>query len=89
MKFSVGDDSVGWQPLFSWDHKTDRFVRVYETSAVFDNIAYQNNWSREQLEEKIAVRRRALDEMVASGKTTPAEVETAILATIIAEQKGR
>ncbi|MCQ2355503.1 MAG: type II/IV secretion system ATPase subunit, partial [Methanocorpusculum sp.] len=88
-EISVGDDSIGWQPLFSWDHKTDRFVRVYETSAVFDNIAYQNNWSREQLEEKIAVRRRALEEMVASGKTMPNDVETAILATIIAEQKGR
>lgn len=85
-EISVGEDQVNWQPLFTWDHKTDRFVKVYENSAVFGNIAYQNNWSKEQISEKISVRKNALEAMVASGKTTPSDVEFAILATIIAEK---
>ena len=86
-EISVTDEGVSWQPLFSWDHKTDQFVRVYQQSAVFDNIAYQNNWSDKQLAEILAVRETALDTMVATGKTTPSEVEKAVMTTIIAENE--
>ena len=86
-EISVGEDRIGWQPLFTWDHMTDKFVKSYEKSAVFDNIAYQNNWSGDQLEEKLAVRKAALERMVAAGNTTPPDVEAAIRETIISEQR--
>ncbi|WP_338093465.1 type II/IV secretion system ATPase subunit [Methanorbis furvi] len=88
-EITVGEVGINWQPLFTWDHLTDTFVKSYENSSVFDNIAYQNNWSREQLEAKLAVRRTALERMVAGGKTTPPEVEAAIRETIITEQRSR
>ncbi|WP_338095676.1 type II/IV secretion system ATPase subunit [Methanorbis rubei] len=88
-EISVGEGGINWQPLFTWDHLTDTFVKSYENSSVFDNIAYQNNWSREQLERKLAVRRTALEQMVACGKTTPPDVEAAIRETIITEQRSR
>ena len=58
---------------FTWDHRTDGFVRVYERSAVFDDIAYQNGWSREQLEGAIALRRSTL-RIWSGGPLSPAEV---------------
>ena len=71
---TVFGDEVRWEPLFTWDHRTDGFVRVYERSAVFDDIAYQNGWSREHLEGAIALRRSTLEDMVRAGPLSPAEV---------------
>ncbi len=84
-EISVTEDRIEWQPLFVWDHTTDRFVKTYQTSAVFDNIAYQNNWSADQLTEKLARRQAALDVMVAGDQTSLQQVESAILETIIQE----
>lgn len=70
----VVDDEVRWEPLFTWDHRTDRFLRVYEQSTVFDDIAYRNGWSREQLEAAVVVRRTALEGMIRAGPLSPSEV---------------
>ncbi|GLI45777.1 MULTISPECIES: type II/IV secretion system ATPase subunit [Methanoculleus] len=70
----VVDDEVRWEPLFTWDHRSDSFVRVYEQSAVFDDIAYRNGWSREQLEAAVALRRTALEGMIRAGPLSPSEV---------------
>jgi flagellar protein FlaI len=70
----VVDDEVRWEPLFTWDHRSDQFVRVYEQSTVFDDIAYRNGWSREHLEGAIALRRTALEDMVRAAPLSPSEV---------------
>jgi len=73
-EIEVVDDEVRWNPLFAWDHRTDRFARVYERSAVFDEIAYRNGWSGEDLEAAIASRKDALEEMMQNGAPSPAAV---------------
>ncbi len=83
----VVDDEIRWDPLFTWDHRTDRFVRVYEHSAVFDEIAYQNGWDNEQLESALAVRRDALEEMVGKGALTPSMVGQMIQDITVQEQR--
>jgi flagellar protein FlaI len=82
----VGDE-VRWEPLFAWDHRTDTFVRVYKQSAVFDDIAYQNGWSNEELDAAIADRRDALEEMMQKGALSPAVVGQMIQETTIQEQQ--
>ena len=70
---------VVWKPLFSWNHITDSFDRVYKQSDVFDSIAYQNGWTPNMIEEKLMSRKQVLEELVRTGKTTPADVEEAII----------
>ncbi|MDD3856592.1 MAG: type II/IV secretion system ATPase subunit [Methanoculleus sp.] len=82
----VGDE-IRWEPLFTWDHRTDRFVRVYERSAVFDGIAYRNGWSREQLDAAIAVRRDALMETARRGPASPAAVGQMIQEMMVQERQ--
>lgn len=82
----VGENEIISKPLFEWNHKTDRFEKVYDRSEVFENIAYQNNWTSEQLSEKLATRKSALERMVTSGKTSPSEVDREIIETIIQER---
>ena len=84
----VEEDHVEWNPLFVWNNKTDRFDRVYTRSAVFDNIAYQNNWSDTELARRLETRRLALEDMVASGRTTPKEVNRAIIETLMKEREN-
>ncbi|WP_292410644.1 MULTISPECIES: type II/IV secretion system ATPase subunit [unclassified Methanoculleus] len=83
----VVDDQVRWEPLFTWDHRTDRFVRVYERSAVFDDIAYRNGWDREQLEAAIAVRRDALTDMIHQGALSPLKVGQMVQEMMVREQQ--
>jgi flagellar protein FlaI len=66
-EIAVEGDKIRWTPLFTWDHRQDRFVRAYEHSTVFDEIAYRHGWSRDDLEEALAVRQKALEEMVRGG----------------------
>jgi len=61
---------------------------VYSTSAVFDNIAYQNNWSEEELRTRLDIKKVALEKMVASGDTSPKAVEKVIIETQIRERKN-
>ena len=84
----VEEDHVEWNPLFVWNNKTDRFDRVYTRSAVFDNIAYQNNWSDTELARRLETRRLALEDMVASGRTTPKEVNRVIIETLMKEREN-
>ena len=84
----VEEDRVSWTPLFVWNNKTDRFDRVYERSAVFDNIAYQNGWDEAELARRLKTRQNALEEMVASGRTTPKEVDRAIIETLMHEREN-
>ncbi len=86
-EIAVVDDGVRWEPLFTWDHRTDRFVRVYEQSAVFDYIAYRNGWSREQLEGTIALRRSALEDMVQAAPLSPAKVGQMIQEIMVQERE--
>ena len=83
----VADDEVRWEPLFTWDHRTDQFVRVYERSVIFDGIAYRNGWSNEQLEAAIAVRRNALVDMVQRGASTSSTVGQMIQEMMVQEQQ--
>jgi flagellar protein FlaI len=62
---TVEGNEITWRPLFTWDHRDDRFARVYTESAVFDDIAYRHGWTNRELEDAIALRRRVLEEMVA------------------------
>ncbi|MFA5453399.1 MAG: ATPase, T2SS/T4P/T4SS family, partial [Candidatus Methanomethylophilaceae archaeon] len=87
-EITVNDDKIIWAPLFQWNHKTDRFDKVYSTSAVFDNIAYQNNWSEEELRTRLDIKKVALEKMVASGDTSPKAVEKVIIETQIRERKN-
>ena len=84
----VEEDRVSWNPLFVWNNKTDHFDKVYTRSAVFDDIAYQNGWDNTELQKHLAVRKAALEEMVASGRTTPTEVEQAIIETLMYEREN-
>lgn len=86
-EIAVVDDEVRWEPLFTWDHRSDSFARVYEQSAVFDDIAYRNGWSREQLEGAIALRRSALEDMVQAGPLSPAEVGQMIQEMMVQERE--
>ena len=56
--------------------------------SVFDNIAYQNNWTDEEMARRLENRRRALEEMAATGKTSVAEVNQAIIATRMKEREN-
>ncbi len=78
-EISVENGKVVWKPLFSWNHITDSFDRVYKQSDVFDSIAYQNGWTPNMIEEKLRSRKQVLEELVRTGKTTPADVEEAII----------
>ena len=84
----VEEDRVSWNPLFVWNNKTDRFDKVYTKSAVFDNIAYQNNWTDEEMARRLENRRLALEEMAASGKTSVSEVDKAIIETRMREREN-
>ncbi|WP_265581516.1 type II/IV secretion system ATPase subunit [Methanofollis aquaemaris] len=86
-EIKVVDDEIRWEPLFSWDHRTDQFVRVYRQSTVFDEIAYQNGWDKEQLESALAVRRNALEEMVRKGAPSPSMVGRMIQGMTVQEQR--
>lgn len=86
-EISVVGDEVRWEPLFAWDHRTDTFVRVYKQSTVFDDIAYQNGWSNEELDAAIADRRDALEEMMQKGALSPAAIGQMIQETTIQEQQ--
>jgi len=83
----VVDDEIRWEPLFTWDHRTDRFVRVYERSSVLDEIAYRNGWSNEQLEAAITVRRDALVDTVQRGASTSSMVGQMIQEMMVQEQQ--
>ena len=83
----VEEDRISWNPLFVWNNKTDRFDKVYTKSAVFDNIAYQNNWTDEEMARRLENRRLALEEMASSGKTSVAEVDRAIIETRMRERE--
>ena len=83
----VEEDKISWNPLFVWNNKTDRFDRVYTRSAVFDNIAYQNNWTDEEMSRRLENRRLALEDMASSGKTSVAEVDRAIIETRMRERE--
>jgi flagellar protein FlaI len=78
-EISVENGKVVWKPLFSWNHTTDSFDRVYKQSDVFDSIAYQNGWTPNMIEEKLRSRKQVLEELVRTGKTTPGDVEEAII----------
>ena len=84
----VEEDRVSWNPLFVWNNKTDRFDKVYTKSAVFDNIAYQNNWTDEEMARRLENRRLALEEMASSGRTSVAEVDRAIIETRMREREN-
>jgi len=86
-EIQVADDQVRWEPLFTWDHRTDRFARVYERSAAFDDIAYRNGWSREQLEAAITVRRDALTDMIHQGSLSPSRVGQMVQEMMVREQQ--
>ena len=86
-EIQVVDDGVRWEPLFTWDHRTDRFVRVYKESVVFDDIAYRNGWSREQLEAAITVRRDALMDTTRKGSSSPSMVGQMIQEMMVQEQQ--
>ncbi|MBP2145330.1 flagellar protein FlaI [Methanofollis sp. W23] len=64
---AVEGDEIRWVPLFTWDHRQDRFVRVYEESKVFGDIAYRHGWNQADLDEALALRRAALEKMSADG----------------------
>ena len=86
-RIAVVDDEVRWKPLFTWDHRSDSFVRVYEQSVVFDDIAYRNGWSRERAQGAIALRRSALEGMVRAGSLSPSEVGQMIQEMMVQEQE--
>jgi len=86
-EIAVVENEVRWKPLFTWDHRSDSFVRVYEQSAVFDDIAYRNGWSWEQLEGAIALRRATLEDMVRAGSLSPARVGQMIQEMMVQEQE--
>ncbi|MDO8841291.1 type II/IV secretion system ATPase subunit [Methanocalculus sp.] len=81
----VGDE-VQWRPLFTWDHRGDRFVKAYSESSVFDGIAYQNGWSAEELEAAIQHRRDALQNMLNTPGISPQELGQKIQETMVREK---
>ena len=84
----VGEDKISWNPLFVWNNKPDKFDKVYTRSAVFDNIAYQNNWTDAELAKRLETRRLALEEMAKTGKTSVSEVDKAIIETRMREREN-
>ncbi len=85
-EISTSDEKIIWKPLFVWDHKTDSFVKVFDESMVFDSIAYQNGWSKDELEKRLINRKNTLDQLRLNGKTTPSEVASAIQDLILTER---
>ena len=83
----VVDEEVLWEPLFTWDHRTDRFARVYRDSVVFDDIAYRNGWSREELETAIAARRDTLMDTARRGSSSSSMVGQMIQEMMVQEQQ--
>ncbi|MDD3621249.1 MAG: type II/IV secretion system ATPase subunit [Methanofollis sp.] len=83
---AVEGDEIRWVPLFTWDHRQDRFVRVYETSEVFGDIAYRHGWDRADLDEALAVRRAALETMAAGGVHDPVEIGRRVQETMVQGQ---
>lgn len=81
----VVDDEVKWKPLFTWDHKQDRFIKVYSESVVFDDIAYQHGWSAKELETAIYHRRNALLNLLALPDLTPEILGQKIQETVVPE----
>jgi flagellar protein FlaI len=86
-EISTNDERIIWKPLFVWDHKTDSFIKIFEESKVFDSIAYQNGWSKDELEKRLMNRKNTLDHLRLNGKTTPIEVEAAIQDLILSERR--
>ena len=60
--------------LYTWHPRTDQFQRNYNHSRVLDSIAYARGWSRNEVEEQLAIRRHLLELMARKGITRSAEV---------------
>ncbi|MDO9523029.1 MAG: type II/IV secretion system ATPase subunit [Methanocorpusculum sp.] len=86
-EISTNDEKIICKPLFIWDHKTDSFVKIFEESKVFDSIAYQNGWSKDELEKRLMNRKNTLDQLRLNEITTPLEVETAIQDLVLSERR--
>ncbi|HJJ28791.1 MAG TPA: type II/IV secretion system ATPase subunit [Methanocorpusculum sp.] len=82
---SVEGDTVKWTPLFTWNHATDTFDRVFEKSAVFDDIAYKNGWSKDEMLKRIDARMKILEKLGACAKISTAEMEEAIVNLTVSE----
>ncbi|HJJ32388.1 MAG TPA: type II/IV secretion system ATPase subunit [Methanocorpusculum sp.] len=84
-EISVSGDTVTYTPLFEWNHVTDTFEKVFTASKVFDRIAYQNGWSAEELQKRIDVRRKVLEDLGRREKVSTSEMVAAITELTIQE----
>lgn len=82
----VKEDTIEWKPLFVWNHLTDKIEKVYQESSVFENIAYQNGWSNEELQKHLSYKRTALDKMAKMDNPSVKDIEHAIATSILGEQ---
>lgn len=82
----LDEDKIKWNPLFEWNHLTDKFDKVCKNSLVFDHIAYQNGWSKETLQAHLDFKKHALDKMAALGSPSVKDVEHMIAETILGER---
>ena len=77
-EISTSGTDITCTPIFSWDHKTDRFLNKTETSTVFSRIADENGWDSTELQTRIQNRTRLLQTLANTGKTTGADLTAAI-----------
>ena len=77
-EISTSGTDITCTPIFSWDHKTDRFLNKTETSTVFSRIADENGWDSTELQTRIQNRTRLLQTLADTGKTTGADLTAAI-----------
>lgn len=85
---SVEGDEIKWTPLFTWNHVTDTFDKVFEKSAVFDDIAYKNGWTQEEIQKKINARAAVLKKLGAQPKVSTQDMEEAIVNLVISEENA-
>lgn len=81
----VDGDEIRWKTLFEWNHTTDSFDKVFDHSSVFDDIAYKNGWSPEEMQKRITVRTEILKKLGEESNISAAEMEDAVLRLTIQE----
>jgi flagellar protein FlaI len=68
------NDEIQSHELYSWQPRTDRFQRNYNHSGVLDSIGYARGWTRNEVEEQLAIRKHLLELMARKGITRSSEV---------------
>lgn len=84
----VDGENIITTPIFLWNHRTDTFDRTEHPSAVMEEIAYQNGWSKEEFQRRIDRRVRILQNLAAKDRITVKDMETAVNRLAVEEMQN-